>query len=273
MNIETLKNDWIEKHSKYYSEYYSNQKEPRYNLKQFFFQSYLLFKRFSSDTKWLEYMEDYRKIFRRDPNKGWYKYRSPKDEMKAWINSFEWVNTLEIISEVGFPYKEKSVKKNMLRYLKRFVGEALESPYEDGHDFMLISVIKIFDKEFTSLKKDFINWLEKELKNNNFTPHQLMAYMTFLRNETDCIGLYRDVEKKLISWIQNPSGSVDEQVLIWARLLTRLEWWEAYSGLYSLIIDNFIKNFESVKSIAYNNQSIILEAIFVSLSKKEKVFV
>ena len=215
-------------------------------------------------------MEDYCKIFRRDPSNDWYKYRSPVDNGYAWRNSFEWVNTLEIISEVGFPYKEVSVKKNMLKYLKFFSNEALKSPNQNGHDFMLMSVIKVFNKEFSSLKKDFIKWLKNEIKNDDFTPHQLTAYMTFLRNESDYIELYNDVEKKLIAWINNPSDTVDRQLLIWARLLTRLEWWEAYSDLKCLMIDNFIKNFESVNHLNYNNQSIILEAIFVTLSEKER---
>lgn len=270
MNIDNLKDKWIEQHNEHYSKYYSNEKELRFQLKQFFFQSYLLMKRFSKDQQWIEYLEDYRKIFKRDPDRDWYSHRDPTDEENAWRNSFEWVNIFEIISEVGFPYKEKSVRRNMLKYLEIYTKKALENPGENGHDFMLMGAFKVFSKEFDKLKQNFILWLNKGIGIKEFTPHQLMAYMVFLKNEKNEKKLYDNIETKLIEWIKNPTESEYRQVLIWARLITRFEWWPQHSDFIDLMKDNFNSCLEKINTIDFSNQTILLEAAFMVLSEREK---
>lgn len=271
MNIDNLKDKWIEQHNKHYPVYYSNEKESRYTTKQFFFQSYLLMKRFSKDQQWIEYLEDYRKIFKRDPDRDWYSHRDPTDEEFSWRNSFEWVNIFEIISEIGFPYKEKSVRKNMLKYLEIYTKKAVKNPGENGHDFMLIGAFKVFSKEFEKLKQDFISWLNKEIGIKEFTPHQLMAYIVFLKNEKNEKKLYDTIETKLIEWIKNPTESEYRQVLIWARLITRFEWWPPHSDLIDLMKYNFNSCLEKINTMDFSNQTILLEAAFQTLSEKEKV--
>jgi len=270
VQVDELKEKWIQKHNKHYSLYYSNEVEPRYDVKQFFLQSYLLMKRFSNDQKWIEYLEDYRKIFKRDPGKDWYSHRDPTDRIYAWRNSVEWVNIFEIISEVGFPYKQKSVKENMIKYLPEYLQDALMTPDKDCHDFMLMGAIKVFNKTFEVLRGDFISWLNKEIKVKEFTPHQLMAYMVFLENDEKQKELHDLIEQKLITWIKNPIESVDKQVLIWARLITRFESWKEYPNLYNLMKKNFNECLENIYIVNLPNQTILLEAAFMTLSEKEK---
>lgn len=270
MKNEDLLNRWLDIHNRNYLEYYFNQKEPRWHTKQFFLQSYYLFQRLKDDGSWDDYIKDYHKIFLRDPNNDWYGRRSPVDKEKAWENSIEWTNTFFIIRDVGFPYNRSSRKK-MSKNLQYYIENALSSPFDNCHDFMICSAIEVFPKTFSSQKDRFIDILEKNSDTKDFTPHQLMAYLKLLKNESDHQELKEKVQDLLISWINNPEGSENQQVLIWARLLTNMGWWDLYQKYIETIKINFNKNLKEIHSIDWNNISIILEAVYISASPEKKM--
>lgn len=75
MNVADLAEYWAKKHNEHYTKYLMNEKEPRYELKTFFFNSYRLFKRL--EKGWGTYLLGYQNLFRRDPSNDYYKYRDP----------------------------------------------------------------------------------------------------------------------------------------------------------------------------------------------------
>lgn len=111
MNCRKLTDYWIRHHNEKYFEYLLSDREPRYQLKTFFLNSFYLFEAFGSD--WNPYLEKYQDLFRRVPSGDWYKYRAPLvgDENQNRLNALEWTTLFEIISRVSYPYRTSAKKR------------------------------------------------------------------------------------------------------------------------------------------------------------------
>ena len=273
MDMNELIDQWLRHHNEKYVEYLFNEREPRWHTKQFFLYSYRLILRLGHDRDWVEYVERYKDLFRRDPSNDYYGHRSPIDSEKARENSLEWANTFELVGLVGFPYN-KSAKEKMLKNAHRYIEEAKASPEKDNHDIMLCSAVKFLPQEFKGYRDWLLSWISEYINTSDPTPHQIIAYLNVLE-DSHGYDLRDRLLKKLLSWIKSPSGTSRRQILIWARLSTRLEWISQFSNpdMQKLLKENFFKCLNEIHSIEWHNLPIILEAAYKlsDFRKKESI--
>jgi len=270
MNLNELIDQWLRHHNEKYTEYMFNEKEPRWHTKQFFLHSYRLLLQLGHDKNWGEYIERYKDIFRRDPSNDYYGRRSPVDPQRAWDNSLEWANTFELVELVGFPYNE-SAKEKMLKNAYKYLEEAKSAPEKDCHDIMLCSAIKFLPEEFGRYRDWLLGWISEYIKKSNPTPHQIIAYLSIVEDTQNHKGVRKRLLDILQSWIKSPTGTPRRQILIWARLSTRLDWSLQFSDSTAqrLLRENFFKCLKEIYSIEWHNLPMILEAAYI-LSDSEK---
>lgn len=279
MRPNELIDAWIKHHNKNYTNYCCECKEPRWHTKQFFLYSYKLLNRLNNDNRWTDYLSKYSDIFRRDPANDYYGYRDPNDPDfdKAWKNSLEWANLFELNSLVGFPYNN-SAKEKMLNRVGNFLSKALQFPSRCSHDIMICSAIEFMPEHFEFLSNIFFEWIDEYTTKNEVTPHQLIAYINALKGFNKYDYLKNNLVDRLISWIRDPGESSRRQILIWARLATRLEWCLEVSDkeIQGLIKNNFLKCLREIPQSPQSdwyNIPIILEAFYKlsTPSNKEKI--
>lgn len=271
MNKNDLVDYWIKHHNEKYFKYLLSEGEPRYQLKTFFLNSFYLFKKFGSD--WEPYIEKYQDIFRRDPSSDYYKYRDPlennADDKRK--NALEWTTLFEIISQVGYPHNA-SAKENLLKYSNGFLSKGLHSPNSDWIDFMISSAAANLSEDFRSLKELLRSQISNYIKLTDRTPHQYIAYLNALRKYEDENELKKIIIDKLISWIDSPSGNPNGQILVWARLITRLNWLPEIKEpkIQTVMKNSFIETLNKVYSVDWSNSPMILEAFYCCCSDTEK---
>lgn len=269
MNYTGLTNYWIIKHNEKYYEYITSIKEPRYGVKTFFLNSYYLFRALGKE--WEGYLERYPNLFRRDPANDYYKYRDPTERSFGRRNSLEWTTAFEIVAEFGFPHNE-SAKRDFLKFSKKFLDKAMRSPNTAWIDFMLSSAVAHLPGEYIDVKEWFPSQLEKYVHNEKLSPHQLMIYLKALRQYEEHSELRSRIISKLINWIQNPVGTTNKQILVWARLITRMQWLEDIlgSGIKEIIEVRFARTLGNVFQVDWSNAPMILEAYYLCTDKTEK---
>ncbi len=269
MNYTDLTNYWITKHNENYYTYLISIKEPRYSVKTFFLNSYHLFKTLGKE--WEGYLERYPNLFRRDPANDYYKYRNPTEKSFGRRNSLEWTTAFEIIAEIGFPHNE-SATRDFLKYSKIFLEKAMRSPDIMWIDFMLSSAVAHLPGVYVDVKEWFPSQLEKYMRTEKLNPHQLMIYLKALRQYDGYSELRSRIISELINWIRNPIGTSRKQVLVWARLVTRMEWLDdiTTSGIKEIIKDHFIRALEEVFEVDWSNAPMIMEAYYLCADKSEK---
>jgi len=260
---------WIAKHNEHYYQYLSNYQEPRYSLKTFFLYSYYLFKTLGKG--WEHYLVGYSNLFRRDPSSDYYKYRDPIDTTRGRLNSMEWIAAFEIAAEVGFPHNE-SAKRNFIEYSRMFLEKARKSPNSGGVDFMLSSAVAHLPAEYNTIREWLPSQLEKYLQEGSKSPHQLMIYLGALRECENQNDLRAKILLELIEWIKKPSGTSQKHVLIWARLIARMQWLEELSNpeIKQIILENFARSLDAVQNVDWFNSAIILEALYLVADGKER---
>lgn len=269
MNYTGLTNYWITKHNEKYYEYITSIKEPRYQSKTFFLNSYNLFKTLGKE--WENYLERYPSLFRRDPANDFYKYRDPTEEGRERLNSLEWTTTFEIVAEFGFPHNE-SAKRDFIKYSKKFLEKARKSPEAKWIDFMLSSAVAHLPNVYGDIKKWFPSRLEKYAQDEELSPHKLMIYLKALKQYEEHSELRARIISKLMNWVENPVGTTNSQILIWARLITSMQWLEdvTKSRIKKSIEDNFARTLEEVFQVEWSNSPMILEACYLCADKSEK---
>jgi len=265
MRQEELMDSWIKFHNKHYINYCYESKEPRWNTKQFFLYSYKLLNRLNYDNRWADYLSKYSEIFRRDPADDYYGYRDPSDPdpEKARKNSLEWANIFELNSLVGFPYNE-SAKKKMLKRSERFLSNALKSLPYSHHDILCCSAIEFMPEHYRFLSDDFFKWMDEYSSNNEVTPHQIIAYLNALKNFDEYNYLKNILIEKLLFWIRNTEETSRRQILIWARLATRIEWCLELSDndIQETIKTNFFNCLREIYQLDWYNIPIIMDALY-----------
>lgn len=269
MNYIDLTDYWITKHNEKYYRYLTSIREPRYSVKTFFLNSYYLFRTLGKE--WESYLERYPNLFRRDPANDYYKYRDPTKSSVERRNSLEWTTAFEIAAEIGFPHNE-SATRDFLKYSKKFLEKAMRSPNAKWVDFMLASAVAHLPDEYVEVKEWFPSQLEKYMQNENLGPNQLMIYLKALGQCEGHSELRSRIVSRLITWIQNPVGTTRKQIVIWARLITRMQWLEdiAKSGIKEIIEDRFIRSLGNVFQVDWSNAPMILEAYCLCTDKSEK---
>lgn len=269
MQSRKLIESWIRYHNKNYIKYCFESKEPRWHTKQFFLYSYKFFNRLNADNRWTEYLSNYSDIFKRDPANDYYWHRDPcnQDPEKARLNSLEWANIFELNALVGFPYND-SAKEKMLTNAEKFLKYAARSPKDHLHDFMICSAIEFMPDYFGFLGNQFFDWANDYTSKNKVTPHQIVAYLNALKGFEGYEHLKDSLINELISWIISPEeSSPRRQILIWARLATRLEWNSRISDreIQLLLKNNFLKCLEEIPyppQSDWHNIPLILEAMY-----------
>lgn len=270
MNYLDLTNYWITKHNKNYYKYMKSIEEPRYSVKTFFLNSYYLFRTLGKE--WENYLERYPNLFQRDPANDYYKYRDPTERGNERRNSLEWTTAFEIVAEFGFPHNE-SAKEDFLMYSKRFLEKAMRSPNTQWVDFMLASAVAHLPNQYVDVKEWLPSQLEKYVQNEDLSPHQLMIYLKALRQYEGPGELRVRIASKLMDWIQNPvENYARRQILIWARLITRIQWLKNLTEprIKEIIANRFIHVLNSVHQVDWSYSPMILEACFICADETKK---
>jgi hypothetical protein len=242
----------------------TNWTEPRYDLKSFFMSSYHLFKTLKEG--WGEYLVGFPNLFRRDPANDFYKYRDPTDRTWSRRNALEWVSAFEIFGKIGYPYNE-SATQHFLKFSRLYLEKAKRDPNAEWMDFMLCSAVANLPNQYENLRDWLPSQIEQYLKSDK-SPHQLMIYLKALKNCNCPENLKEQIIAKLLDWINNPRGTIDKQILIWSRLLTRMQWVPqlSHSEIKELISENFRRSFEIVYAVNesnWSNSPMILEAAYL----------
>lgn len=270
LKVDDLVSYWIKKHNEHYSKYLTNYKEPRYELKTFFLNSYNFFKTLKEG--WGDYLLGYQNIFKRDPSNDYYKYRDPTDKSQGRQNSLEWTTAFEILAEIGPPYND-SATRNFYNYSKEFLDKArAASPELEWGDFMLSSAVAHLPDKYPITKKSLPSGLEKYIELKHPGPHQLMIYLKALSKCNDQAEIQKQILSKLTSWIDNPEGTNQAQINVWARLITRMDWLPDLcdDGKKQKIIDNFSRTLGSVYGVYWSYSPMVLEAAFLISSDSQK---
>ncbi|MCW3985294.1 MAG: hypothetical protein NWE91_02650 [Candidatus Bathyarchaeota archaeon] len=270
MNYLDLTNYWITKHNKNYYKYMKSIEEPRYGVKTFFLNSYYLFRTLGEE--WENYLERYPNLFKRDPANDYYKYRDPTERGNERQNSLEWTTAFEIVAGFGFPHNE-SAKEDFLIYSKRFLERAMRSPNTRWVDFMLASAVAHLPNQYVDVKERLPSQLEKHVQNGDLSPHHLMIYLKALRQYEGHGELRARIVSKLMNWIQNPvENYARRQILILARLITRMQWLKdlTESGIKEIIANRFIHALNSVHHVDWSCSPMILEACFICADETKK---
>ncbi len=268
MDYKKLIDYWIEQHNEKYSNYIFEEREPRYDLKNFFLNSYYLFREFGED--WETYIDSYNDLFRRDPSNDYYQYRDPLEKDKERQNALEWTSLFEIIANVGFPHN-RSAKENLLKNSTNYLKFAKFRPNSPWVDFMLSSAVANLPECFDFVK----NWLPLQISKyieSECSPHQYIAYLNALKNCENQSDLKEKIVTKLVDWIRSPKGTPEAQVIIWARLITRLNWLPEFmeTGIKKEIQSNFLKTLDSIYSVSWHYSPMILEAYYVCSDQNKR---
>jgi len=270
MNYEDLTHYWINKHNEKYYEYLKSIEEPRYSVKTFFLNSYRLFKTLGKE--WEDYLEGYSALFRRDPANDYYKYRDPTQESVERRNSLEWTTAFEIVAAVGFPHNE-SAKRDFIKYSREFLEKAMKSPNSMWVDFMLSSAVAHLPNVYADVEKWFPSQLEKYIQNEDVGPNQLIMYLKALSKYEGQTELRAKILSKLMEWIQNPVGTSNKQVLVWARLITSMQWLEDLKKpeIKEILISNFVRALNAVYQVDWANSPIFLEAFYLITDEAKRI--
>lgn len=270
MQNEELLKYWIESHNEKYYKYILSNEEPRYQLKTFFLNSFYLFKELAEG--WEEYLATYEKLFRRDPSSDYYKYRDPivdnSDQRRK--NALEWATLFEIIAQVGYPHNN-SAKRNLLDYANKFLSKGIENPASQWFDFMITSVVANLPNDFPSFKEDLPSLISTYIQ-NECTPHQYMAYLYALRRYDSHSDLKSKLIAELLEWIDNPTGNYRSQILIWARLITRMDWLSEINvaSVQATLRRNFLRTIDEIYSVDWSNSPMILQALWRCIEEDEQ---
>lgn len=271
MDINRLIKIWIEPFNEYYPNYLFSEQEPRYYVKQFFLYSYNLFNRLGKD--WNEYIEKYLELFRRDPSNDYYGRRNPCEPTReeAIRNSLEWAVIFEIVNKIGFPYND-SAKTKLLHNAKRYLSIAQQSPEINFHDIMLCSAVENLPDYFKEIREWIPTWISNHVQTSETSVHQLIAYLNALKNIPNTDDIKTKLINRISSWCISPTETPRRQILIWARLSTRLEWTDIFSNSEAQLKlkTNFFQNLNSVHDIDWPNRPIILEAAYLLSDPNEK---
>lgn len=268
MEYRRLVDYWIEQHNEKFPRYLFSDKEPRYDLKNFFLNSYYLFK--TLGIEWDEYLESYDRLFRRDPSNDYYGNRNPFTPDKERLHALEWTSFFEIIANVGFP-RNRSAKDKLLYRSTQYLKEAMKNPESPWVNFMLSSAIANLPENFNFIK----DWLPSQISKyiqGGCSPHQYVAYLNALKNYENQDELKEEIIRKLLDWIKNPSGNPEAQIIIWARLITRLDWLPEINedDIKSEICTNFNKALDEVYYVQWHYSPMILEAYYLCNSRNQQ---
>ena len=260
MNYIDLVNRWVKHHNEKYFDYLTSNREPRYTVKTFFLNSYKFLK--TLGREWENYLERYSNIFQRDPSKGFYKYRDPTQGSER-RNSLEWTTAFEIVNEVGFPYNE-SAKRDFIKFSKISLKRVMMMPDIDYVDFMVSSAVAHLSEIYIDVKEWFPSQLEKYLQ-NDLNPHQLMIYLKALREYEGYSELRNEIISRLLNWIKNPVGTMNGQIIVWARLITRMQWLQEIKKpeIRELIEKGFSHALDNVYEANWAYNPMILEACYL----------
>ncbi|MGD0996188.1 MAG: hypothetical protein ABR909_11775 [Candidatus Bathyarchaeia archaeon] len=270
MNYLALTNYWIKLHNEKYPEYLMSSKEPRYAMKSFFLNSYCFLKALGGE--WASYIERYDDLFRRDPSNDFYGKRDPTDTNHQRDNSLEWSTAFEIAKEVGFPHNE-SAKTKFLRYSNLYLSKAMESGDLPWTDFMLSSAIANLPNEYPAIQECFSSRAEQWLKKQDISPHQLIAYLKGIKNCQGNDTIVNEIYVRLLNWIENPAGTADKQILIWARLVVNIQSLGCLTeDTQNKIKRNFLDSLSKVYSLSSNwlNSPLILQAYYECASPESR---
>jgi len=276
MDIDELIKKWVEPFNKNYNGYIFNEKEPRYNLKQFFLYSYCLFRRFGKE--WDSYSEKYSELFCRNPSLDYYGCRNPceTNEKEARRNTLEWVVIFEVIRRIGYPYN-RSAKENLIKNAEKYLSFAMKNPSDLLHDIMLSSAIENLPDKYEMVEEWYLDWIPNQIRENNLSIHQLTAYFNALNKITDTneIQEYQEyIEGRIISWIDSPKENPERQILMWARIATRLKCVDNFtSDIKEKIKTNFFNNLKNIHDIEWSNRPIVLEAAYILGDSKIKKYI
>jgi len=256
MQVNDLVDNWLKHFNEKYTQYKSKEEEPRYHLKHFFLYSYSFLRKLQNENKWDEYLKQFEELFCRDPANDYYGYRSPLDSQNARENSLEWVAIFEIVNLVGYPYNE-SAKEKMLINARKYLEEAKNFPDRDYHDIMICSAIEFLPDQFGNYKEWLASWLTEYISVSEPTPHQIVAYMNALKEPK-----YKDLRdrlfKILLFWIRKPKNYPKRQLLIWARIFSRLDL-SRHPELHEIIQRNFFACLHKTFSVDWPNLPLILD--------------
>jgi hypothetical protein len=272
MNNKILTSYWITKVNEHYNKYFINGEEPRYGVKTFFLYSYYLFKTLGED--WSEYTEGLSNIFLRDPSNDFYKYRDPTEKPYERRNALEWTTAFEVVANVGFPHNE-SAKEDFIKFSTQYLEKAIASPDSDMIEFMVSSAVANLSNVYVETKKQLPTEINKYLERGKTDPHQLMIYLQALNKCENFNELKSRILTKLIEYIKKLTDNYNKQILIWARLITRMQWINELreDSIKKIIKENFIRSLDSVYSVEWSNSPMILEALYSVSdgSKKEEI--
>jgi hypothetical protein len=270
MQLNELVDKWLRHYNEKYTAYVSSESEPRYYFKHFFLYSYHFLCTLQKRGDWTEYVNQFDRLFRREPTKDWYGRRSPVDSQNARANSLEWAAIFEIVNLFGYPYN-KSAKEKMLINAGKCLEEAKSSPEKDCRDIMICSAIEFLPAQFGNHEEWLATWVAKYLSKDKPTPHQIIAYLNALK-EPKHENLRNQLSEILHSWIKNPEGDPKRQLLIWARIFNRLNL-HRDTTLYDTIRTNFFRCLRETFFVDWSNLPLILDTVYkLSDDKTQKVF-
>lgn len=138
-------------------------------------------------------------------------------------------------------------------------------------DFIICSAVAHLQNKYPNTK----DWLPSQIKKyleKQPGPHQLMIYLKALRVYQDENDLKNQVLTKLTSWIDNPVGTVEAQINIWARLITRMQWVPELTTaeMNEKIVSNFTRTLDAIHGVYWSYSPMILEAAYLVGDKKQK---
>lgn len=160
MILMELMNRWIEYFNRFYPKYIQLEKEPRYQMKQFFFYCYNFFKRMGGI--WDEYNSRFCELFLIDPSNDFYGKRDPtidSGQIKKWQKGLEWIIIFQIVSEIGFPHNI-SAEDKLLDNARINIEKIKSNPEGDYNILMICSAITYLSNNFSDLGGWFKQWLE-----------------------------------------------------------------------------------------------------------------
>jgi hypothetical protein len=151
-----------------------------------------------------------------------------------------------------------------LKYSTKYLKDATISPNSQWVDFMLSSAVANLPECFVLLK----DWIPQQISKyveSQCTPHQYMAYLNALKNCENHSYLKEKITIELMKWIKSPSGTPDRQIIVWARLITRLDWLLEIitPDIKEEIQKNFLITLGSIYSVSWHYSPMILEAYYV----------
>ncbi len=271
MNIFDVENFWLKHFNEKYHEYFESDREPRYQVKQFFIYSFQLLKRFG--VEWDNYLDKYENLFLRDPSKDWYSLRNidSKKPDESRRNKLEWTTLFEIINYVGYPVT-KSARKNLLKYGKINLDLAIKDLPKEFHSLMVSSAVTNVP-EFRDLYfKTIVEYINKIINSDDkVSVHMLISYVNLLQQLGNEESLKLKIVDKIVKWIGNPSGDSRPNLLVVSRLAVRLDWEKLVKDpkmILEKLKNLYSKYLSENKQIDWLNSGLFLEAGYYLNSKE-----